>query len=475
MKVKNLKKIGLLIIATIFIGNTAYSQGTNMALPSQVGVYNPNIKTQQMQLPSQVGVYNPNIPTPQMQLPPQTGVYQQQRYSVNQNTYRQPVPTVNYNREPVISESLYNDINGYKTPNRYTLNQPKIVKTAYNNYGNKTVQQLASNSDDFGVEYYLALNYGMAYFNDKSGMSGSAFAEDDFGFVYDFPMNNKKHSPGDGKNFAIGFGVMSNRKQKVEIYYSNISGLNYGDYATAENQTCPDEFDENGDFYYDCTKKLSVDGGKMTSNTFGINVYFPIEELFGGKLFDGLISPYIGGGIGITFNTVDDYTAYDSFGYAIAPATTDGQPYYDTDTNEACTPSSDNYYTCVPANGTYDYDGIISHYGATTNNISWNLEAGLTFDIDSKTMLDIYFKHNNLGKIKSSGEIFSSYYTVDILDATEDENRCSDEAITQGYAYNEDTGWCATESIEKEEILYGATEKGTLENNEIGVKLRLIF
>ncbi|MDE6223960.1 MAG: hypothetical protein K2M23_00615, partial [Alphaproteobacteria bacterium] len=162
MKVKKLKNIGLSIIATIFVGNVAYSQNTNMALPSQVGVYNPNIKTQQMQLPPQVGVYNPNIPTQQMKLPPQTGVYQQQaRYPVAPTNYRN-MPVVNYNRDPVISENLYDEVNGYKTPNRYTLNQPKIVKTAYNNYGNKTVQQLANNSNDFGVEYYLALNYGVA-------------------------------------------------------------------------------------------------------------------------------------------------------------------------------------------------------------------------------------------------------------------------------------------------------------------------
>ncbi|MGN0929424.1 MAG: hypothetical protein ACI4N3_02160 [Alphaproteobacteria bacterium] len=483
MKVKNLKNIGLLLIATIFAGNVAHSQTTNMALPSQVGVYNPNIRTQQMQLPPQVGVYNPNIPTQQMKLPPQTGIYQQQaRYPVNPNTYRN-MPTVNYNKNPVINENLYDEINGYKTPNRYTLNQPKIVKTAYNNYGNKTTQQLASNSDDFGVEYYLALNYGITYFDDDSSMSSGGVVVTDLQFEepYDFPLNNVKHALDDGKNFSIGFGVMSNRKQKVELFYSNISGLKYGDYATAENQWCPSESDENGNFYYDCTKDLPVDGGKISSNTFGINMYFPLEELFGGKLFDGLITPYIGGGIGITFNTVDDYTVSDSIGNGLQPITTDGLPYLKEE-NGSYTTCDPNTEECDAAWGYYDYDGIISHYGATTNNVSWNLEAGLSFDLDSKTIIDVYFKHNSLGKVKSSNEAFSSYYTVNILDATETENtvgnittRCTIEAINDGFIYNEDTGWCESEEFITEQIVYNAGEKGTLENNEIGVKLRLIF
>ena len=55
MTIKILKNIGL-VITTIFVDFSAYAQTTNMQLPQQVGVYNPNIRTQQMQLPQQVGV-----------------------------------------------------------------------------------------------------------------------------------------------------------------------------------------------------------------------------------------------------------------------------------------------------------------------------------------------------------------------------------------------------------------------------------
>ncbi|MBD5405685.1 hypothetical protein HDR59_04015 [bacterium] len=475
MKVKNLKNIRLFCIAIMFMGNTSYAQNTNMALPSQVGVYNPNIRTQQMQLPSQVGVYT-------------TQTRQNTQYQTNQNAYRpSPVPVVNYNRDPVISERLYDEVNGYRTPNRYTLNQPKIIKTAYNNYGNRTTQQLANNSDDFGVEYYMALNFGMAYFEDGSNLTGNAYATNQFDTYYDFPLNNVKGSLDNGKNFSIGFGVMSNRKQKVELMFSNISGLNYGSYATAENQWCPEEFADDGSFYYDCSKQMPVEGGNISSSTFGINMYFPIDELIGGKLLDGMITPYIGGGIGITFNTIDDYTVIDDIGNGEAPIVATGDPYWNTSTNTACSASEyESNSNCVENWGYYDYDGEIYHYGATTNNVSWNLEAGLSFDLDSKTIVDVYFKHNNLGKIKSKGEVFSSYSTVDILDPTTElntgneysniEDYCTSEAIDAGFSFNPATGWCESEdAYTTEAIVYDAAEKGTLENNEIGVKLRLIF
>ena len=106
MTIKILKNIGL-VITTIFVDFSAYAQTTNMQLPQQVGVYNPNIRTQQMRLPQQVGVYAPQSQQNQM-IPQQQG-------------YRYNAPVVNYNKAPVINNNLYENVNGYKTPNRYTL------------------------------------------------------------------------------------------------------------------------------------------------------------------------------------------------------------------------------------------------------------------------------------------------------------------------------------------------------------------
>lgn len=456
MTIKILKNIGL-VITTIFVDFSAYAQTTNMQLPQQVGVYNPNIRTQQMRLPQQVGVYAPQSQQNQM-IPQQQG-------------YRYNAPVVNYNKAPVINNNLYENVNGYKTPNRYTLSQPEVIKTAYNNK-QKT-------SEDYGPEYYMVLNYGKAFFDGK-GLTGSVSVSSPFDTVYNFPLNNIGNSLGDANDLSIGFGVMSNRSFKAEITYNSLSGLKYGDYATATNQWCSDEFADDGSFYYDCSKQLSVDGGKISSFGFNLNMYFTIEDFIGGKILDGLITPYIGGGIGIAFNTIDNYTTYDEIGNGEAPLNSSGEPYISKSTGAAYTESEclDATTDCVDNFGYYDYDGTITHYGATSNNVSWNIEAGLSFALDSKTLIDVYYKHNYYGKVKSKNEVYSSYNSVNILDPVDDSSggkTCTENAIQAGYLYNESTGWCENDPYSTEATVYNAGESGTIENNTMGVKLRLIF
>lgn len=466
MKVINLKHIGL-VIATIFVDISAYAQTTNMQLPPQVGVYNPNIKGPQMALPQQVGVYQAPIQNQRMPQPP----LPQQPLP-----YNYKAPTINYNAPPLINDNLYEQVNGYKTPNRYAFNQqPQIVKTAYNN------QKPTYLTEDYGVEYYMLLDYGKTTFDGK-GLVGSAVGTSMFDTTFEFPLNHYNNSLGDANNLAIGFGVMSKRDYKVEIFYNNLSGLSYGEYATASNQLCFEDF-VNGEFYYDCDKELSVEGGGISSYGFNIGGYVSIADFFGGKFLDGLINPYIGGSIGITFNTLNDYTTYDDIGNAEAPLYEDGEPW-DIDGAPATPAECEGNPNCMSNAGYYEYDGTITHYGATTNNISWSIEAGLSFELDSKTLLDVYYKHNNYGKVKSKGEIYYSYGTVEILDPTDEENTgnetgypdfCTSNAIDSGYVYNQDTGWCELDGDIVEGIIYDAGESGTIENNEIGVKLRLIF
>lgn len=436
MTIKILKNIGL-VITTIFVDFSAYAQTTNMQLPQQVGVYAPQS--------------------------------QQNQRILQQQGYRYNAPVVNYNKAPVINNNLYENVNGYKTPNRYTLSQPTVIKTAYNNK-QKT-------SEDYGPEYYMVLNYGKASFDGK-GLTGSVAVLSPFDTVYNFPLNNIGNSLGDANDLSIGFGVMSNRSFKAEITYNSLSGLKYGDYATATNQWCSDEFADDGSFYYDCSKQLYVDGGKISSFGFNLNMYFTIEDFIGGKILDGLITPYIGGGIGIAFNTIDNYITYDDIGNGEAPLNSSGEPYISSNgapyTEEECLNATD----CVDNFGYYDYDGTITHYGATSNNVSWNIEAGLSFALDSKTLIDVYYKHNYYGKVKSKNEVYSSYNSVNILDPIDDVNggkTCTENALHAKYTYNESTGWCESEPYSTEATVYNAGESGTIENNTMGVKLRLIF
>ena len=168
----------------------------------------------------------------------------------------------------------------------------------------------------------------------------------------------------------------------------------------------------------------------------------------------------------MAFNTLDDYSVYDEFGDAnISIPNSNGELGYPYE--------GENYL-----GGWYDYDGTITHFGATTNNLAWSVEAGLTFNIDRKTMFDVYYKMSNFGTVKSRDTIFYSYGTIDIVDPIENSDGtlgCTAEATEEYFEYNPETGWCELDNGISEGYLSGFEEKGKIETTEIGVKLRLLF
>ncbi len=440
MKLLKTKKF-LLLITSILLCGKAYAQSSNMQLPNQVGIYNPNIKAPQMHLPQQVGVY-------QTQNRPINMMYPMIPQQQNPNTHIK----IDYNKAPVMNTEMYNNVNGFKSPNRYTLQNARIQ-----------TQNQTPKENEYGIEYYMGIGYGSGSFEGE----GLIYK----GNEYYPPMNEISEGLGDPKSLTIGFGVMQDRKVSIEVNYTNLSGLNYDKYAYATEQWCG-PWDFGDDFYYDCNEELSTNGGGITSNALMINVQVPLTDIFG-TLFDGFITPYIGGGVGISFNTIDDYTIYDDFGDAEIPIP-------DPTTGELGNPEdADGNYL----GGWYDENGTITHFGATTNNISWNIEAGLTFNIDKKTMFDVYYKMSNYGTVKSKDTIFYSYDTIDIVDPTEELNTstdgyqdyCTAMALEYGFEYNDETGWCEAFNGTTAGFLSGFEEKGKIETTEIGVKLRLIF
>lgn len=439
LRVLNMKNY-LTLITSILLCGKAYAQSSNMQLPQQVGVYNPNIKTQQMQLPQQVGIYqqpvNPNIRQP---LPQQYNPYARK-------------PVVDYSKPPVMNNALYNNVNGFKSPNRYTL-QNNRMQTMSN----------AKQENEYGIEYFMSIGYGFGTFEGE----GLVYS----GNEYFPPMNEISEGLGDPKALYIGFGVMQDRNVRIEVNYTNLSGLNYDGTAYATGQWCG-PWDVGDDFYFDCNEELQVSGGGISSNALMLNVQVPLTDMVG-TFFDGLITPYVGGGIGMAFNTVDDYSVYDPFGDANIPiANANGELGY---------PYESDGITYL--GGWYDYDGTITHFGATTNSLAWSVEAGLTFNIDRKTMFDVYYKMSNFGTVKSRDTVFYSYGTVDIVDPTDDLNTgsdghqdyCTTQAIDEGFSYNPETGWCELDNGINEGYVSGFEEKGKIETTEIGVKLRLLF
>lgn len=437
----------LLLITSFLLCGKAYSQTSNMALPQQVGVYSANSN-------------NPS----QMRLPPHVGAYQNNNvrsyatpYTVTPHLKTKTV--VDYSKNPTINQRLYENVNGYQTPTKYVLQSPAVLTQI------RAQEQLNDKklSEEFGTEYYLLLSYGSGKF-DGTGLTNDKVIP---------PMNNISTGLGKPKMFNLGFGVMQNRDIRIDVSYTNISGLKYDSTAYTEEQWCgPSEYGDDGDFLFDCADESDVTGGSIKSNALMLNIQFPVTEMFGDLFDTSFVTPYIGAGIGMSFNTVGDYTVTDEYGNAEIPATADGLAYDET--------TGDNLA------GYYQYDGTITHFGAMTNNIAWSIEAGLTFNLDKKTMLDVYYKKANYGSIKSKDVVYYEYEAVDIVDPTDDATTvdtdegqitdyCTAQAIKEGFAWNEDTDWCESESYTQNGYTTSATEKGKIETTEIGVKLRLIF
>ena len=413
------------LITSVLLCGKAYSQTTNMSLPNQVGVYNPNIKTQQMGLPSQVGVYAP----------------QNQRNRAFYNPNR-PYVVTDYNKSPIINNNLYNQTNGFTSPIKYTFQKNNNTPTS---------------NDEFDTEYYMILGYGKGS-SKKDGLTNPST---------EIPMNNVSEGLGDTSILTLGFGAMQDRKIGIDVTYTNISGLSYDSTSYTEYQFCgPNDYDNTG-FYFDCNTENPVNGGSISSSSLMLNIHYPLTDIFG-KWLDGFITPYISGGIGMSFNSISDYSV--SYNYLGNPA---GSENFEVDIpiDTSGLPYNDQGQGLF---GFYNENGVIKHFGASTNNIAWSAEIGATFDIDKSTFLDLYYKINNYGTVKSKDTVYYSYDVIDIVNPIS-AGLCSTEAEGYDYEYNSATGWCESIDGTVTGFSSGYEEKGKIETQEIGAKLRLIF
>ena len=363
--------------------------------------------------------------------------------SAQYNSYY-PTPQINYN--------IYNNYNGYKSPTRYNFAQNQQTQSQYTNINNEI---------DYGTEYFLSLS------GSKNKFTGSGLT----GKTGTLPLNDESNGLGDTKTLTVGFGVMNNRKYNLEVNYNYIHGLNYDKTSYSHNQFCGPNIEENPEFNADCTDENEVEGGKINSSSLLLNLNIPFTDILKGSWFDGLFTPYITGGIGLAFNKIDDYTVIDEFGKGELPKYTDGIPTSPTNENLA---------------GVYTADGKIQHFGDHTYGFGYNFGTGLSFNIDKKTVLDLYYKISQHGTIKSKDKVYYSYEEFDIVDATQNLNTgtfegqtiqdyCTPQAIGEGFEFNEDTGWCERSNGITEGYETKMQETGNISNTEIGVKLKLIF
>ncbi|MHA1540525.1 MAG: hypothetical protein ACTSXL_05680 [Alphaproteobacteria bacterium] len=262
----------------------------------------------------------------------------------------------------------------------------------------------------------------------------------------------------DSTSMGISFGVAMTSTTRLELTYTRLADMKYGETAS-----------HNDGFG---NRTLNVQGGDIESNLLMANFFYSLEDMFG-NFSGGKLIPYFGFGLGLSFNTVKEYTISDKDGY-FDESTCFTEPAYEYN-------STSGQWDLLP-NGLCDefYDGEATYAGDTTQNIAWGFELGITYKMQNRMFLDFFFKHTNLGEISSSGMVVNDYFFDHyfLTGETIPGDTTSSWAIDNGGAEGIDDG-DATIDIEAEqqmiEAFYDAVEKDDFTVTELGVKLRIMF
>ncbi|MDR3126024.1 MAG: hypothetical protein LBT92_00115 [Rickettsiales bacterium] len=396
-----------------------------------------------------------------------------------------------------MDENTYIQLRGYRSPSAYSfqLPEPKVV---YTPGGLPIPETMFGSAADLAPGAHFYMDFSIA----DGKFDGAALSND---FI-DYPMNN---DPGywkgaKARTVGVGVGAQGRSGTRIDVSYLTMSGLSYssggmkaGDQVW--NYTVWEDIDYDGtlDFYRENRDDYEVEGGSISVSAVMVNVYFPLadllENLIDSDFFKTTLVPYVGGGFGYSYNRLGDYAVYDPVGPGYAPiwdvqAESGGEGFMNIDYDEE---TGDDY------SGYYSYDGVITHFGATTKSAAWNIEVGVEYNWTPKTKIDLYYRKTNYGRIASKGDALAEYETVTIIgtdvdvDGVEilydaDGNVTDDDTVGMpdcyaagaadlGYVYNPDTGWCELEPEVSEELLSGVGESGRLSVTEMGIRLRVIF
>ena len=165
-----------------------------------------------------------------------------------------------------------------------------------------------------------------------------------------------------------------------------------------------------------------------------LNIYYNIDS-YTGYMMGGALRPYIGGGIGLALNTIADYVVYDDTFYAEVSI-------------------DDVQSGNVPAGELTGISDVFAyHNGGTMEQIAFNLEAGVTTDMNEGLKLDLFIRYANLGTVKTSGSIIVSQ-TEWLSDGAGSEYEAPYDSV---FHY---TNWF---------------ESGRLSAFDVGARLRLVF
>ena len=339
------------------------------------------------------------------------------------NTYQQPQITGQHanitsqqlvaasaaNRQPIVTNVAATN------PNRVTGALPRVGSSATNAgrqyYQPADYDRLA----DSGLYIGLSAAYSVMV---KGNMSADYAGEDNAFFapgsfrVSDFESDTVIP-------LQISLGAAINSDVRIDFSFLRYSNISYAVNAQTSQG--------NGEY-----TDAKVSGGAITSNSTMLNVYYNIDS-FTGYVAGGSLRPYIGAGVGVALNTIGDYVIFDDTFY---------------DETDGLGPGAIEGGGLTAISDVYGY-----HNGGTTEQLAFQLEAGVTTAMSDGLKLDFFVRYANLGKIKTSGSIVVSQ-TEWISDGGGDEYEAPYDSV---FHY---TNW---------------TESGRLSSLDVGARIRLEF
>lgn len=339
------------------------------------------------------------------------------------NTYQQPqitgqranitsqqlVAASAANRQPIVTNVAATN------PNRVTGALPRVGSSA-TNAGRQYYQ-----SDDYDrlADSGLYIGLSAAYSVMVKGNMSADYAGEDNAFFAPGSFRVSDFESDTVIPLQISVGAAINSDVRIDFSFLRYSNISYAVNAQTSQG--------NGEY-----TDAKVSGGAITSNSTMLNVYYNIDS-FTGYVAGGSLRPYIGAGVGVALNTIGDYVIFDDTFY---------------DETDGLGPGAIEGGGLTAISDVYGY-----HNGGTTEQLAFQLEAGVTTAMSDGLKLDFFVRYANLGKIKTSGSIVVSQ-TEWISDGAGDEYEAPYDSV---FHY---TNW---------------TESGRLSSLDVGARIRLEF
>lgn len=232
---------------------------------------------------------------------------------------------------------------------------------------------------------------------------------------------------GTGGSFYLGFGTYARASLRAEVGYLNYTGLKFG--------TKIHMGDIGG---YPREDPTIASGGAMESTAIMGALYYDFNS------FNGMgmtMVPFIGFGIGYTYNKVADVVIDDIEGY-------DNGNYGDDLDMQDITEFWDN--------------GKIVNFGNMNQDMAWMAVVGVSFHLDKNILVDFTYRYTNLGEYKTREDSSSTYEYFYICNGVID---CGDGDDSTADSYGE---------TQKQYLNTGA-QTGNIKVSEFSLGVRVTF